>query len=149
MRLLVAIDGSEHSTRALEHALDLAAAAGASVTAVTAVDPNVYTDNEGTPLRDASTTGRERVLESIEDAEDRAMEVLEAAERLATDMSVPFETQALYGEPAEVVTDFAREEGFDGIVVGHRGLPGEYERILGSVAKSVIERADVPVTVVQ
>jgi len=149
MRLLVAIDGSEHSTRALEYALDLAAAAGGSVTTVMAVDPNVYTDNEGTPLREASTSDRERVLESIEDAEARAMAALEEAESFAEDWTVPFETLALYGEPAAVVPDYAREEGYDDIVVGHRGLPGQYERVLGSVAKSIIEAAERPVTVVQ
>jgi len=149
MRLLVAIDGSEHSTRALEHALDLAAAAGGSVTAAMAVDPDVYTDNEGTPLREASTSDRERVLESIEDAETRAMAALEEAESFATDWTVPFETHALYGEPAAVVPDYAHEEGFEAIVVGHRGLPSQYERVLGSVAKSIIEAAEIPVTVVQ
>lgn len=149
MKFLVAIDGSEHSTRALEYALEVAAAAGASVTVVTAVSPNVYTASEGMPMREAGEDDRQQVMESIEDAEERSMEVLDRATEVGADYDVTLETEALYGDPVEVVPDFADEQGFDAIYVGHQGLPERYERVLGSVAKSIVERATVPVTVVQ
>jgi nucleotide-binding universal stress UspA family protein len=42
MNILVAVDGSEESTAALERALDVADAMDGSVTVAYAVDPSVY-----------------------------------------------------------------------------------------------------------
>lgn len=39
--------------------------------------------------------------------------------------------------------------GVDGVVVGHLGLSGQVARMVGSVAKGLVENATIPVTVVQ
>jgi len=40
-------------------------------------------------------------------------------------------------------------EGVDPIYLGHRGRLERVKRVLGSVAKMIVERATVPVTVVR
>ena len=52
-------------------------------------------------------------------------------------------------DPATVVPDYAAAESFDGLFVGHRGLSERYENLVGSVAKAILERSSVPVTVVR
>jgi nucleotide-binding universal stress UspA family protein len=149
MKLLVAIDGSQPSEHALDYALSLAAATGGSVTAVHAVDPAVYEEAGGDPGGGVDERDDRFVMESETDAEERASRLLDEARESAADHDVTFETELLHGDPRETITAFAEEAGFEGIVVGHRGLSERQERVLGSVAKSFVEHASVPVTVVQ
>jgi len=148
MRLLVAVDGSEPSEAALDHALSLADATGGSVTAVHAVDPSVY----ATPGADPGGGPEERadrfVVESVEDAEERGHRLLDEVADAGEAADAAVGTELLRGDPREVIPAMAAREGFDGLVVGHRGLPDHRERVLGSVAKSFVERSTVPVTVV-
>jgi nucleotide-binding universal stress UspA family protein len=39
--------------------------------------------------------------------------------------------------------------GVSGVYVGHRGLSEKHEQVVGSVAKSVVDKAGVPVTIVK
>lgn len=149
MRLLVAIDGSRQSERALEHAIDLAAATDAALTLVHAVDPDVYTDAGVEPVSSLSDAENKLLREDVDDAEERAETVMASAVEFAEGRGVSVETALVYGDPVDSVTDFAEAEGFDGILVGHRGLSDRAERVLGSVAKGLVERSSVPVTIVK
>jgi nucleotide-binding universal stress UspA family protein len=147
MKFLVAVDGSAESDRALDHAAEMAAAADAELTVVYSVDPDVYDTGGSEPITDLSDAERRLVVESVEDAEARGEGILaEASERVT---EVPVATELLYGNPVETVSDFATSEGYDGVFVGHRGLSDAHERVLGSVAKGIVERSTVPVTVVR
>jgi nucleotide-binding universal stress UspA family protein len=150
MRFLVAIDGSVHSVNALTHALELAAASDGSVTAVHAVDPAVHETTGEDPGGGPAERADRFVMESEADAEALGERVLvEALEGADADgYGVQVDTELLYGDPRETIPDLASEEGYDGLVVGHRGLTERQERVLGSVAKGFVERAQVPVTVV-
>lgn len=149
MHLIVGIDGSEASDRALEHALEIATATDGRVTAVHAVDPQVYEQREGGgPITDRSDAEQRIVLETIEEAEARGEELLEVAVAAADPEMV--DTELLYGDPVQAISEYVEGAAdVDGIVVGHRRLAEEYERLLGSVAKGLVERAPAPVTVVR
>ena len=143
MRYLVATDGSDASEAAVDHACRLVERTDGSVSLVHAVNPSVY--DEGGTRRD-----EDRLIQSVADAEEHGERLLAAAERRVTDHGVRVaDTHLLYGEPTEEVPALAAEESYDGIVVGHRGLSDRYERVLGSVAKGLIGRTEVPVTVVR
>ena len=60
---------------------------------------------------------------------------------------LPVETRVIVGEPARVVLDLARERGIDLIVVGTHGRRGAAHLFLGSVAETVVRRAECPVLV--
>nr|WP_049935682.1 universal stress protein [Haloplanus natans] len=66
----------------------------------------------------------------------------------AADRGRTAETELLYGAPVRETTTFAESEGFDAIYVGHRGRSKRTERLVGSVAKGIVERTDCTVTVV-
>ena len=150
MNFVVAVDGAPESERVLEHATALAAAADAELSLVHAVDPSVYEVMEG-PVREGSAAEERLVLESTEDAEERGEQLLEQVANLVEELqpSVEVETALLYGAPAGAVSEYATEVAADGIFVGHRDLSEKQERVLGSVAKRLVDTSPVPVTVVR
>ncbi|WP_123536932.1 universal stress protein [Halosimplex salinum] len=149
MRFVVAVDGSAESDRALDHAVEMATAAGSTLTAVHSVDPDVYDLGGSEPPANSSEFEERLVVESVSDAETRGERLLGDAVDRAAEAGLDADAELLYGDPVETIPDFATREGYDGVFVGHRGLSEEHERVLGSVAKGVVERSSVPVTVVR
>lgn len=149
MQFLVATDGSDVSQNALTTAFDVAEAMGAEVTVVHAVDPSVHDEGGADPITTLGDADDRLVVESVDDAEARGFDLLEEAAELAAERGHQVETELLYGDPAREIVEFAADGGFDAVFVGHRGLSERTERMLGSVAKTVVERSDVPVTVVR
>ena len=56
-------------------------------------------------------------------------------------------TELLYGDPVNKLLEFGGSSDVDTIVVGHQGQTARPGGSIGSVAKTLIERASVPVTV--
>ncbi|MFB6133317.1 MAG: universal stress protein [Halanaeroarchaeum sp.] len=149
MHAVVAVDGSAESYDALERALDETESRGGSVTVVHAVNPDVYELGGMEPISGIEDADERLLVESLEDAEQRGQSVLEEATSRAAEYEVDVDAIMLYGPPADRVVEFADEHDVDAIYVGHRGMSERLEGLLGSVAKRVVERATVPVTVVR
>lgn len=149
MKFLVAVDRGPDADRVLSFALDIAEGVGASVTAVHAVDPDVNELLESEPITTLSDASQRLVTEHLESAEARGTTVLESAERSAADRDATIQTELVYGDPVPAITDYAAEAGFDAIFVGHQGRSPRTEAVVGSVAKGIVARASVPVTVVR
>lgn len=149
MKFLVATDGSDASARALDHAFEIADEVGARLTVVHAVDPSVYDRGGDEPVTTRGEADQRLVMESIEDAEARGFDILDEATAQAEERGREVETVLLYGEPVRQIVEYAADDDFDGIFMGHQGRSARAGRMLGSVAKTVVERADVPVTVVR
>jgi nucleotide-binding universal stress UspA family protein len=147
MEYLVAVDGSEPSTHALEHAITFASRADADLCIAYAVEPRVLVEGEEAPTNAA--VGQRIYTEDIEVAEDRGEDVLADARENVAAAGLSVETELLYGDPVDSIAEYAATENVDGIVVGHRGLSSQVERMVGSVAKGLVENATVPVTVVK
>jgi len=141
MSYLVATDGSTES-----ESHPVRRAAGGRVLRDAGDRPRVNA-RLGAHRWDAHPPGEEAAVEAGED-------ILSNARRLADDEavgdeSIDIETQLLTGRPADAITGYAREQPVDAIYVGHRGLSEEREQVVGSVAKSVVDKANVPVTVIR
>ncbi len=152
MDYLVAVDGSESSMDAIEHAVSLITQTGGSLLIVHAVEARVLVDDaESVGVAPTNTEVGERIYtEDITDAESRGKSVLaDAEEKIDVDDDIDIETTLLYGDPVECISSHATEVAVDGIIVGHRSLSGRVEGLVGSVAKGLVERASVPVTVVK
>jgi nucleotide-binding universal stress UspA family protein len=143
MRYIVATDGSEEADAAVGYASGQAAAFGATLDVVHVLTPE-------TKLVDGELVlaGGSRALELGE-------RTLREARRLATDATgegaerLAVETQLLTGTPADAIVEHRRATGADAIYVGHRGRSEQRESTVGSVAKSVVDKATVPVTVIR
>lgn len=149
MKLLVGMDGSDEAERALARAITIADATDGSITIAHAVDPGAYDAGGTEPIETAADADDRLIVESTEAAEDRGLDVLDDAAAFAADRGHDVETELLYGDPATVLTEYAANQGFDAIYVGHRGLSERAEALLGSVANTIVEQSSVPVTVVR
>ncbi len=142
MRYLVATDGSTVSDTAVEHAAVEASVRDASLEIVHVLTP------------ETELVGGEIVLAGDEAATEQGEQTLEQASQVAREAAgehggVEIRTELLTGRPAESITDHADRRGVAGVYVGHRGLSDRRERVVGSVAKSVVDKATVPVTIVK
>jgi nucleotide-binding universal stress UspA family protein len=134
-KILLATDGSENSRHALDEALELAQAAGATVTIV-------YVRHTPLPV-----LGDPFYQRSLSAELRRANEAVTVASAVADSLDVQAETEVLEGDPAGRILELARARDVDLIVVGSRGLGPIAGALLGSVSREVVHRADRPVLV--
>ncbi|MCU4974146.1 universal stress protein [Halobacteria archaeon AArc-m2/3/4] len=145
MRFLVATDGSEVSDTAVEYAVREAIAWGAPLEIVHVLTPEteLVDGNLVLPGEDEAMKHGEQTLRQ---ARDRAIETVE---RRDSEGEIEITTELLAGRPAEAITEHAAEAGATAIYVGHRGLSEKRQQVVGSVAKTVVDKATVPVTIIK
>lgn len=136
-RVVVGIDGSEHSRLAFRHALDAAALRGRTVTTVTSW--NVEVEN-GVVVTEPGSPEWEAV-----DARYRAMAERTIAEARDAHPDITVEVQVRHGRAADSLVEVA--EGADLLLVGSRGRGGFRGMLLGSVSQRVLALATCPVAV--
>lgn len=136
-RILVAVDGSENSKRAAEHAAYLA-----SINSDATVEVLYVLDHERIK-RDVIHNIGDDVLHI--DQETKLAPIKEVFEKRQT----TYELIVKHGEPAMGIISFANRGGFDIIVIGSRGLNSFQEMVLGSVSHKVAKRANIPVLIVK
>ena len=136
--LLVPVDGSEHSRRALTVAATEFDADELVVLHV--VEPfDVFAVTEEALWDEAYMEKREQEAESL----------LEEYEALADDLGITIQTAIGRGSPPREIVRAIDEYGADHVVMGSRGRTGVGRVVLGSVAETVAERAPVSVTIVR
>lgn len=136
-RILVAVDGSESSTRALETAIELARLTGAALVALAV---------EGPLPAYAATIGE---VEEVKREKDAFFGTLLADVRArARRADVPVETDLRAGHAAELIVRVAAERAADLVVLGKRGHFLR-DHLLGSTADRVSEHAQCPVMIVK
>jgi len=141
MKLLVAIDGSSNSMRALQFAIDLARKTSAPSELVLA---NAHDD---IALRGASQfVGKDAVDGYLNDL---ARTELKDALALAADSKVAFTSRMLRGQIAQAIAEEAKAAGCDMIVLGSKGRTALKDLLIGSVAQRVASISDVPVTLIK
>lgn len=137
--IIVGVDGSIHSVRALEWAINEAAIRQTPLTVLTVQQPLrgywgpvVYPGDE----------------EFIEHARKVAQEETDTAlDKLGAGPRPPEVTVlSLLGAPAETILEVARDA--DMIVVGSRGAGGFTKLLMGSVSSSIAHHAHCPVVVI-
>jgi len=123
MKILVGIDGSEHSKGALTEALKVAKKFSAFVKVI-----NVYEQG----------------------MDKEAEKVLEEAEQYLKKENIEHSLSSILGSnPSRALINVAKHEDFDLIVVGSRGLGSVASFLLGSVSKQVVSKAHCDVLVVK
>ena len=132
-KILLAVDGSEHSDRAVALASELAQTLDGEIL--------VFHVREKAPMRFGSYVVN--VAEVERDIAD------ETAKRLK-DQGIsarPERHTAYYGHTAKLIAEGAQEYGADLIVMGSRGLSDLGGMLLGSVTHKVLHLATCPVLV--
>lgn len=143
-RILVAIDGSAHSKRALAEAVDLAEAGNASLTVMTVVpDPSVWMLGGGYGGLVAPVS-----LEDLNAQAWKEYEEMLTAAVVSVPGDVPVEKVLAHGAAAPAILEQVEKGGHDLVVMGSRGRGEVRSLLLGSVSHHVLQASPVPVLVV-
>jgi nucleotide-binding universal stress UspA family protein len=142
---MVATDGSPLSQKAVDSALELAAAFKAQVTAVSVVQAYSYDYFEG-----AYPLSKEDVKTVESYWVEKAQKLLDTATFSAASKGVPIKTQVLTAnDVAEALVTAARTMDADLIVMASHGRRG-FDRLLhGSETQEVLNHCKVPVLVLR
>ena len=144
MKILIPIDGSSHSKKALEFAADLALRYDAKLCILHVL--------HNAPGSDTLSLGAASVtIEASQENLDRAAhDLLESAKKLATGLGCgDVQTIARGGHPTQQIIGYARKNGIDVIVLGSRGLSDIKGLWLGSVSHQVNNLAQCTVITVR
>jgi nucleotide-binding universal stress UspA family protein len=137
--ILVAVDGSANSDRAVKHAIELVAGGFADMLHLVNVQP---------PVGGVVSTFVDR--DTISDYHrEHGAAALGSARRLCEAAAARAQAHIFVGRPAEIVAEYARKIAAKQVVLGTRGHSGMSGVLLGSVAQDVVARVDVPITLVK
>ncbi|ANU11464.1 universal stress protein [Planococcus antarcticus DSM 14505] len=136
-RILLAVDGSDHSERAAKEAVKLAA--GSLESQVTIVFVADYDDSKKEVLHSGSSA----------ELDLKRRKKLRPIEELLTTRAVNYKVEILHGTPGPSIVEYANQKNFDVLIIGSRGLNSLQEMVLGSVSHKVVKRANCPVLIVK
>jgi nucleotide-binding universal stress UspA family protein len=139
MNILVPVDGSPASLRAVDFAIKIASQTqGTSLVLLNVQNISAMAIADaamGANLEEAASQASASAL-------GEAVEKSEAA-------GAVFKTLVRTGQAAETIAQVAREEDIQHIVMGTRGLGSIQGLLMGSVAMKVIHLAEVPITLIK
>ena len=139
--ILVPIDFSVHSKKALKYAVPLAEKFGASLHLVYVVEPTIYPADLG--FGQVVLPGVEEELREKGEGELQALMGREIGKRLKATSAVRT------GNPHQEILREADEKGVDLIVVATHGHSGVEHMLFGSTADRVVRRSKVPVLIIR
>ena len=139
MKILVAVDGSDHAIHAAEWAGKLALSLGAELTLL-----NVF---ETTPQETMALAhmDKDAIAHKLDSHAQPNFD--SAMANISGDVTV--HTMVKLGHPADEILEIIKSDGFDHVVMGSRGISALEEIFMGSVSEKVIRRAPCPVTIMR
>jgi nucleotide-binding universal stress UspA family protein len=138
-KILVPVDGSDISYRALDSALFLSERLGSKITAIHVIEkvPTVYIQSQ-------------KLLDEIlETHKNESQKILDECSSIATKKGIAINTTLLEGNPASTILEFSQTEKCEVIIIGSRGMGHFKELILGSVSSKVIHHSLCPVLLIK
>ena len=137
--MLVPVDGSENSLRAVRYAMALAAALGARIRLfyvfpVSSVEIIGMAGMSRDDIEHAAQAAAQRVFDKLH------------AEIGETDVKLDDETSI--GDPAEEIIRCTEDDHELLVILGRRGLSRIQSLLLGSVSEKVVRHAHSPVTII-
>ena len=148
-KILVAIDGSDHSMKAAEYAIDIARDNKAQLIALTVLDI--------TKIGYAASAFIASPMHGLDELEQRRKEAHEWLDKVGklkssqnANDNIQFKSQIEESmSVAGTIAESAENQDIDLIVVGSRGRSGFTKLLLGSVASRVVTYASCPVLVIK
>jgi nucleotide-binding universal stress UspA family protein len=147
-KILVPLDGSAHSLKALEEAVQIAKISSGKITLINVcsllsvlIDPSV-SGNDVIPT-DAAVS---RMMEAVQKC---GSQILRVGEQRISAMGVQVEKILVEGHAVQEIARAANEGNFDLIAMGARGVSHMREMVLGSVTDGVLHHAHCAVLVIK
>jgi nucleotide-binding universal stress UspA family protein len=140
-RIVVGVDGSQHSAAALDWAVRMAKGMGSEVVAVFAISPPIFFDTGYMAPVAPPQFDPEWRAEMKKEFEGRWCKRLR-------DAGVRYRTVMEDGRPASVIAQVGDSIDADVIVVGRRGRGGVAELVLGSVSHELVLHSKRPILLI-
>lgn len=140
-KLLVGMDCSTCGERALDYATAWARSAGASIVVVHVIEWSPYSFN--TPMENEQRHKRREA-----ELERAHAEIVDPVVKRLKEQGIEAEGLIRHGHPADTLNQLAAETGATNIVVGRTGTSRLKSHLFGSVPSTLVQVAEVPVTVV-
>lgn len=152
-KILVPLDGSEHSLKALKAAVQIAKKFDGKITLI-----HVYSAATVPLIMPEPTTLTPTGIPLMTQAE--ASKIVDAVRRSGNDIladgeekvkaeGIPVEKMLVEGHVVNEIVRAAKEGNYDLIVIGARGISKMRELLLGSVTDGVIHHVSCPILVVK
>ena len=142
MKILVAVDGSKSSLRAVKYAAKLGHLLSTGSSKITLISVH---DDIG--LRHArALVGKAEVADYLRELSEKE---LKAARKMMKDEGIGYDMEIRTGHVAQEIVDCADKGKFDMIALGSKGRSAVADLLLGSVAQRVLALAKQPVVVVK
>lgn len=139
-KLLVPVDGSESSMRALRHVVELYAGK---------CPVELHLVNVQEPIVDWEVRRFLREEEIVAMLAEKSREILDGAERISAVAGFDVVRHGLVGDVASEIVALATGLGCHQIIMGTRGMGSFQGLLLGSVSTKVLHLVDLPVTLVK
>ena len=142
MKVLVPMDGSESSNRAMDHLIKKLGwyKDGVEIHLLNVQHQVPYGN------RVSSVIGHDKLAQYHR---EEGMAALKSGMQKLDAARVPYHHHIAVGDEADVISKYAMEKGMDQIVMGTRGMGSVSNLVLGSVATKVIHLSPVPVLLVK
>ncbi len=145
-RILVPLDGSELAECIFSHVDTILNGCGV----VELVLARVLEPLQLAPYADADGFMGSKDIEKILMAQETdARNYLEKTQRRFQRPGLKIRTELLNGQVADTLTDYAKKENFDLIIMATHGYTGFKRLVLGSVASGVVNQSSVPVLLIR
>ena len=132
-KILVAVDGSETSSKAAENAIDLAERYRADLIALYIVPPNI----KSSEIFDLAKENGQKIVDEVKH------------EASAKKLIVQTEVLLDIGSITKGIVEYAEKNNVNLIVLGTRGISGIKRMLVGSTASEVVKYSHCPVMVVK
>lgn len=134
--ILVPIDGSRNSFRALDFAISVAKSLEAKITTVSVIDlpPTL----EYSVLDPVSKRLHSQYKKFIKKAKDKVVK-----------NRIKFDSKIIHGNTGNSIIKFSKSGKFDIIIMGSRGVGGFSGLLVGSVANHIIQKSKIPVMIIK
>lgn len=138
-KILVPVDGSDNSYRALDTALFLSEKLGSNITVIHVMEdvPVLYIESQ------------KLLSELLENYKKERKDILSKCSEIATKKGVTIDTVLLQGNPTSIILEFIKKEKCDIVIMGSRGMGKFKEIILGSVSSKIVHHSSCPVMLIR
>ncbi len=140
LNVLVPVDGSDASTRALKAAVDILGGKPEATLHVLAVPTPIVSGNVKRFFSDD-------VLQAY--YQDEGSNALLPARAVLADSSLKVKESIVAGNAAQTIKEYVEKNNIDHVVMGTRGLSALPGLVLGSVTTKVLSMVNVPVTLIK
>lgn len=143
-KILIPIDGSEYSMKAVEKGKEIAKAFGSKVVLLNVEHLTfpVYTHRYG----EAAIEGVSKVFEDAKKASEELLMTARKSFEESADVSIV----SIQGDVANTIIDYVKNNDIDFVIMGSHGLGAVMNRLLtGSVTTRVLHHIQIPVLVVK